>query len=211
MSLNSALSVAGSGLAAVNAQLALISHNVANASTPGYAVETAAVQSVSAGGQGMGVVTAPTQRAVDQALQANLLIQNATTAGSQTTANALAAIDAAQGTPGQGQDLASLLGKLQDSFSSLLSNPSSTSAQQSVVAAAGSLANGINTLSTTITQQRQSAQDSIVSEIGQANTALAAIGQLSDQIIGAQSRGESTADLEISGPSRSRRYRTWSR
>ncbi|MGH7210336.1 MAG: flagellar basal body protein, partial [Acetobacteraceae bacterium] len=69
MSLDASLSIAGSGLAAINAQLALVSHNVANASTPGYATETAAEQSVTAGGLGMGVRSAPARRDVDQALQ----------------------------------------------------------------------------------------------------------------------------------------------
>ncbi len=44
MSLDAALSIASSGLSAINQQLALISHNVANASTPGYATRSAADQ-----------------------------------------------------------------------------------------------------------------------------------------------------------------------
>ena len=39
MSLGSALSIATGGLNNINAQFALISQNVANAATPGYAVE----------------------------------------------------------------------------------------------------------------------------------------------------------------------------
>ncbi len=39
MSLVAALSIASGGIANVSAQLALVSHNVANASTPGYAME----------------------------------------------------------------------------------------------------------------------------------------------------------------------------
>ena len=50
MSLNSALSIASGGLANINAQFALISQNVANAATPGYAVEVGNQQDVTADG-----------------------------------------------------------------------------------------------------------------------------------------------------------------
>lgn len=196
MSLNAALSIADSGLAAINVQLGLVSHNVANASTPGYATESAGNTNVSVGGIGMGVRTSPATRDVDQALQGALLQQNATTAGLSTTSAAMSAIDAVQGTPGQGQDLASLLGNVQDAFSTLLNDPSNATQQSAVVSAAGTLAAGINTLSNAYTTQRQNAQDAIVTEVGTINTDLGTIGSLSNQIIAAKAQGQSTADLE---------------
>ena len=84
MSLNGALSVANSGLANVQAQFAVVSQNVANASTPGYATETATQQAITAGGQGMGVLTGPTMRQVNAALEASLTAQNSTVSGLQT-------------------------------------------------------------------------------------------------------------------------------
>ena len=39
MNLDTSLSIATSGLASINAQYAVLAQNVANASTPGYAVE----------------------------------------------------------------------------------------------------------------------------------------------------------------------------
>jgi len=196
MGLDAALSIAGSGLAAINAQLSLVSHNVANASTPGYATENAALQSVTAGGNGLGVISAPATRVVDQALQSALLQQNATTSGLATESAAMQAIDAVQGTPGQGQDLASLLGKLNDSFSTLLADPSNATQQSTVLGAAQTLAQGINTLSNAYTTQRQNAESAIVSGISTLNTTLASIGTLSDQIIAGRALGQSTADLE---------------
>jgi flagellar hook-associated protein 1 len=196
MSLNAALSIAGSGLAAINAQLALISHNVANASTPGYATEVAAEQSASAGGIGFGVISGPAQRQIDQVLQTEVLAQNAVTSGLGTRSAALQAIDTVQGTPGQGQDIASLLGKVQDAFSTLLNDPSNATQQVSVAAAAGTLARAINTLSEAYTTQRQNAQDAIVAGVGTLNTTLGAIGALSNKIVSAKALGQSTADLE---------------
>jgi flagellar hook-associated protein 1 FlgK len=196
MSLAGAISIASNGLANVSAQLALVSHNVANASTPSYSVETIDSQSLTAGGVGMGVLTGPAVRSVNQALQTAALQQDTTVAGLQTTQTALQAIDAISGTPGQGSDLGSLLGAMQDQFSTLLTNPSSPTQQSEVVSSASTLAQGINALSNGYTAQRQTAENSIVADVGAANSALGTIGALSAQIVAQQAEGQSTADLK---------------
>jgi flagellar hook-associated protein 1 FlgK len=196
MGLGAALSIATSSLANVSSQLSLVSHNVANADTPGYVAETATQQSETVDGLGLGVVTGPVTREIDTALQAQAFQQASTVAGLQTTQTALQAIDAVQGTPGQGGDIASLLGGLQDQFSTLLNDPSSQTQQEAVVSSAGTLAQTINALSSTYTSQRQTAQNNIVSEVATINTTLGTIGQLSAQIVTLKSGGGSTADLE---------------
>ncbi|MDE2516820.1 MAG: flagellar hook-associated protein FlgK [Rhodospirillales bacterium] len=196
MSLDSALAIANSGLTNISAQLALVSHNVANASTPGYVTEIANQQSVTAEGIGMGVATGPATRDVGAAMQAGIYDQNAVVGGLQTTKTTLSALDTVSGTPGQGQDVASLLGKLQDAFSTLAADPTNQTQQSSVVAAAQTLAGGINTLANAYTAQRQTAENAIASGVTSINQALATIGTLSDQIIRLQAAGQSTADLE---------------
>jgi flagellar hook-associated protein 1 FlgK len=196
MNLDAVLSIASGGLANINAQLALISHNVANATTPGYSVESGTQHELSVGGIGMGVVTGPAVRNVDAALQSDLLHQNATVAALQTRQTALSSIDTVNGTPGQGTDLASLVGQLQNQFSTLLNDPGNATQQAQVVTAAAALAGGINALSDTYTSQRQAAQNAIVASVGQINTMLADIGELSDHIVSAKVSGQSTADLE---------------
>jgi flagellar hook-associated protein 1 len=196
VSIAGALSIATGGLAAVTRDLALVSQNVANANTPGYAVEATTQTSVTASGQGLGVHVGPATRQIDTVLQAQGLRQNATVAWLQTRQAALQAIDNAQGTPGQATDLPSLLGKLQDAFSTLLNQPDNQTQQAAILSAANTLANGINTLSNTYTAQRQAAQNDIVSSVATLNTTLQAIGSLSNRIIGLQAGGQSTADLE---------------
>jgi len=196
MNLDAALSVANSGLANVQAQFGVISHNVANAGTPAYATEISTQQSLDASGQGLGVRTGPTTRQVDAALQESLTAQNGTVAGLQTQQTALQAIDAVQGTVGQGNDIGSLLNNLQSQFSTLLNSPGSQAQQSTVVGAAQTLAQGINSLSAAYTAQRQTAQDNIVAEVGTINTTLGTIGTLSQQIMTLQASGQSTADLE---------------
>jgi flagellar hook-associated protein 1 FlgK len=116
--------------------------------------------------------------------------------GLTTTQTALQAIDSVLGTPGSGSDIGSLLGNLQNSFSTLLTDPSSQTQQSAVVSSATTLAQGINSLSAAYTTQTQGAQNDLVSAVSTLNTTLATIGQLSDQIIALQPTGQSVADLE---------------
>ncbi len=116
--------------------------------------------------------------------------------GLQTTQTALQAIDSVSGTPGAGSDLGSLLGDLQNQFSALLTDPSNSTQQSAVVSAASTLAQGVNTLSNTYTAQRQTAENSIVSEVGTVNSTLSTIGALSTTIVAQRVDGQSTADLE---------------
>jgi flagellar hook-associated protein 1 FlgK len=183
MGLNSALSIASGGLANINAQFALISQNVANAATPGYAVEISNQQALTADGIGLGVQTGPATIQIDQALQTSVLEQNATVSGLQTTQTSLQAIDSVLGTPGSGSDIGSLLGNLQNNFSTLLTDPSNQT-------------QGINSLSATYATQRQGAQNDLESAVTTLNTTLATIGQLSNEIIALKPTNQSTADLE---------------
>ena len=81
MSFDGALSIATGGLANVNRRMALVSQNVANASTPGYAAEIATQRSLTADGVGLGVHSGPAIRNLDTMLQAEVFSQNATVAG----------------------------------------------------------------------------------------------------------------------------------
>jgi flagellar hook-associated protein 1 len=196
MGLDSAFSIASGGLANINVQFALLSQNVANAATPGYAAEVGSQQALTADGVGLGVETGPATLQIDQALQTSVIQQNATVASLQTTQTSLQAIDSVLGTPGSGSDLGSLLGNLKDSFSTLVTDPSNQTQQSAVVTAATTLAQGINSLSETYTAQRQAAQNNLEASVGSVNAALATIGQLSDQIIALKPTNQSTADLE---------------
>jgi flagellar hook-associated protein 1 len=136
------------------------------------------------------VRSGPAIRTIDTALQAEVFAQNATVAGLQTRQNALQAIDAVQGVPGQGGDIASLLGDLQDQFSTLLNDPSNQVQQSQVVSAATNVAQGINALSAAYTSQRQTAQDAIVAGLATLNATLSTIGKLSNKIVSLRTGGK---------------------
>ncbi len=196
MNLDSVLSLAGTGLDSVGRRLAVVSQNVANANTPGYAREGLDVSSATAGGVGIGVRIGVVTRASDNQLQAEVFAASASASGQQVRADALSQIDAASGATGSGQDLASLVGKLRDGFSALSTDPSNQTQQGLVVQQADGLARGINEVSRTLGTVRQNTHDGAIADVSAANSGLRKIGDLSIKITQAAARGQSTADLE---------------
>lgn len=196
MGLDAAFSIASGGLANISQQLAVVGQNVSNANTTGYTLEVGTQSAVEADGLAMGVRTGITQRSIDTTLQTESRTQNATVSYLDTRSTALSAIDSANGTPSDGDDLASLTTDLSDSFTTLAASPSSSSDQLAVVAAAKALTTGIQRVSTAVSTQRQNAQDSLVSEVSSLNSALSTIGTLTTQITEATAQGQSTASLE---------------
>ncbi len=195
-SLSGALGISSGGLANISVGLAVISQNVANASTPQYALESATQTSLSSYGQDFGVQSGLVVRATDPGLQSQVAAQTSALAAENTTSAALAALEPVLGTVGAGTDLGSQLGAVQSAFSALQADPANATQQGAVVQAAASLATGINTLSSAYGSARQTAQDSIVTSVGQLNTALSTLGTLSAQIVNDRAQGLSTADLE---------------
>ncbi len=188
--------IASTGLDSIGRQLAIVSQNVANASTPGYSRQRQEISAEQAGGAGIGVRVGLTVRTVDVALQTQGFAASAQASGRQITSDALTALDAVSGQPGGGADLPALLGSLRDAFSTLSGDPSNATQQGLVVDQAAALARGVNQLGHAAGRVRQAAQDSAVADVGVANEALRTVGVLSAQIRQATSRGDSTAQLE---------------
>ena len=196
MSLSAILDTAWSGLDAASRRLQVVSQNVANAGTAGYAREISSTSAAVAGNAGEGVRLNATGRATDDVLQAGVFHATAQQAALSARNDALAAVDAASGTVASGTDLASRLGALQDKFSALENDPANETAQRAVVAGASDLAAGFNAISAAIGTQRQAAQDGAVASVGVLNTTLYQIGSLTTQIVAIKSVGQSAADLE---------------
>lgn len=196
MRLDGILAQASSGLDSVQRRLSTIAQNVANADTAGYVRQRVSVESAAADGQGLGVRTGVATRSMDAALQADLFVAGGQLAGAETRQAALAAIDGASGRPGSGQDLPGLVGALRDAFSTLAAEPSNQTQQRHVVNEAEALARGVNALAAAVSSGRQGAHDGLVSDVELANAALRSVGALTDEVLAARARGQSTADLE---------------
>ncbi len=196
MGLDASLSIATSGLTALNRQFAVISQNISNANSTNYTNESAALQAISVGGLPMGVQSGPATLTVNEQVQQEVFAQGAAVSYASTTTSALSALDNVMGTPGGGTDLPSLLGDLQNQFTALEADPSSQTQAQAVVGAAQNLASQINTVSGAIGTARQNAQNDLVTAIAGANQNLQEISSLNQQIITLQQQGSSTADLQ---------------
>ena len=110
---------------------------------------------------------------------------------------ALQAIDAAQGTPGQGYRHRQPAWQVCRTSSRPCSTTRAAQPQQSqVVSTAQALAQGINALSDTYTTQRQTAEDSVVRRVSHAQRHARHASALSNKIVTLKASGQSTADLE---------------
>lgn len=200
MGLTDSLSIAVSGLQAVQYGMSTASQNVANASTAGYIKEVANVQSVVNDGTGGGVRRATTSLATNAHIQTALYSQNSDVSQYTTTSNALSVVTALQGSTsadsGSSGTLSDQLGNLQSALISLTSSASSSTTQSTVLSAANSFTQLLNTLADTVQEQRQNAQDGVVSSVSDINTNLTTIGSLSTKIMALKGQGLDTADIE---------------
>ena len=196
MSLEGSLAIASSGLRNINRHLAVVSQNVANVGTPGYARQVLPQSSVTADGQGMGVRSTVAHRQIDLQLQSAALRQASVVAGLDARNTALSTIDVVHGTTGTGDNLPGLLGAVEDSFVRLAADPASQPNQATVVAAADRLARHVRGLSAAYGAARQSAQDAVAGDVATLNDTLGQIGALSERIIQLRALGQSSADLE---------------
>ncbi|MFZ4410006.1 MAG: FlgK family flagellar hook-associated protein [Paracraurococcus sp.] len=176
MSLDAALLIARSGLAAVQRGLAQAAQNVANAETAGYARKTIPQQAVTVGDSPAGLRTADAARAVDAALLARLDASRAAAAAAGLREMLLTGIEQAHGD--SGQTLADGLAVLRTGFLALRAAPADAGKQQAAAAAAETLAGRLNGLSQAIGSARQQAQDAMVAEVRTANVALRQVAAL---------------------------------
>ena len=200
MTLLSSLSIASSGLAAIQGQIDVVSQNVSNANTAGYTQESVAGIAVGEGTELSGVKLGVITRVTSTALQTSLYAQNSSVSSATTLSNAWSGIvDALGETSSDSGSTGSLtegLSDLQTAFTTLDSDTTNATDEAAVVSAAQTAAGRFNDLATTLTDARQTAENNIGSEVDDANAALATIGSTSTQIVQLQARGESTASLE---------------
>jgi flagellar hook-associated protein FlgK len=182
MSLDLALGIARSGLAAVQRGLAQASQNVANAGTAGYVRKTVEQQSLVVGAMPAGVRSGEAQRAVDLALLGRLDQSRGVAAAATLREALLAGIEQAHGATGAGATLGDAVAALVPAFTALRGAPSDAGQQRAALGAAGTVAERLNDVSAAIGAARQQVQDGIVAEVAAANVALRQIAGLTLQI-----------------------------
>lgn len=196
MSVSAAIANANSGLAAASRRASVLSNNVANALTPGYARREISVNERIIGGRGAGVTVDNVHRVVDPALTGERRSAQGALRRDETIATAFATLNTALGEPGEPFSLFTQYQNLETSFRSLAETPESQPLQAQALDAAKSLAATFNQLSAQTQGIRQNADAEIARQVSNANSLLNQIAELNEDISTAGAGGRDATALE---------------
>ncbi|RYH09997.1 flagellar basal body protein [Tropicimonas sp. IMCC6043] len=195
MSLTSALSSAISGLTAASRSIDIVSANVANAMTEGYARREIHLASNTVGGDGAGVTVVGMSRVVNERALADHREANANLSNAAAQADAWLAIEAAIGYPTEDGSLADRIDRFEATLVAAASRPEETVRLQDAVTAAVSVADAIKAVSDEIGQIRMDADADIAAMVGQVNTQLEQVESLNLQIFRMKNGDQDVAAL----------------
>jgi flagellar hook-associated protein 1 len=196
MGLSQALSAALSGVTATQQALSVISGNVANANTAGYVDESVSEVAVSTSGQqGVTVDTTGINRNLNTLLQNQLWTETSGGSYADAVSQMYQQLQAMYGAPSSSSSLSALYSNFTGAVQALSTSPSSYSAQTQVTGTAQVLAQNLNAMTGTIQQMRTQAEQGIAADVQTANTAIADIAKINQQL-GAAPSDSTTATLE---------------
>ena len=182
MSVTSALAGALSGLSATSRQAEILSSNVANATTPGYARRQVSLGSAALAGHGQGVQVLGITRDVDRQLLGERRIAQAGGADRNVRAAFLARVEQALGTPDSQGSLASRLAAFDQALVEAAGRPESQARLTGIATAAKSLIDGLAAASDDIQTARATADRQIGEEVGKLNATLAQLQELNVEL-----------------------------
>ena len=189
MSLNSAISAAMSGLAAQTRAIDVISANVANSMTEGFAPRQLMLSSSVLGGVGSGVRIAGVERRTDPILEALMRQSGGAAAGTGARFEVWSRIEQAIGLPGDPHGLTGKVATLETALISAAARPDLDHRLSSVVDAANDLVRHLNQLENQVQGLRQNADAMIAQDVETLNQGLERIAKLNKDIIRLQATG----------------------
>ena len=192
------LSTSVSGLLAFQQALDVTSNNIANASTPGYSVETANLaeapgQSTGVGFVGSGVDVQSITRNYNEYLAQQVRSSQASYSSSNTLATQAAQIDNMLSDSSTG--LTATLQSFVNSLQTVASTPTSTSGRQALLSQAQALAQQLNSYDSQISQYGSQLETQLSSDVTQVNSITANIATLNRQIAAASTNGQTPNQL----------------
>jgi flagellar hook-associated protein 1 len=177
MSVTSALSGALSGLSAASRQAEILSSNVANATTPGYARRQVGLSSAVLAGAGQGVQLLGVTRDVDRHLLGERRLAAAGGGDRDIRADFLKRVEQTFGTPDSTGALSARLAAFDQALVEAAGRPESSTRLSNIVSTAKSLLQGFASATSDIQAARATADRRIAEEVGKLNSTL---GQLHD-------------------------------
>ena len=195
MSLNGIAASAISALKTNSAALGVVADNVSNLNTPGYARRIVNQQTLSAGGQLMGVDIATIQRVSNQFLAQEQLAANGASSQYDTMAGLFSQLNGLLGSPGDNQSLATQLTDLASAFATASQAPTSSAGRTGVMNALNGLASTFSNVSNTISSLQGQVDQQAVNSIASTNTLIKQIYDLNTQIKAANAGGNQASAL----------------
>ena len=196
MGLDIALKDAMTGLRATQAQIQVISANIANAQTPGYSEQTITQTPIRMPAGGAGVQTSIIQRISDQLLTTTLARQSSASAGASTTNNYMQQLQSLFGQVGSGTTFTDAYNNFVGAMQAESATPEDPVAQSAAVNAGQQLAQQLNQFSKGVQSLRANADSDINTAVNSLNTALGQIASLNGSIAQVKAEGQSTATLQ---------------
>ncbi|NCO16388.1 MAG: flagellar hook-associated protein FlgK [Rhodobacteraceae bacterium CG2_30_10_405] len=195
MSIAIALSNALSGLTASARAAELVSANVANVMTEGYARRELVLATQSVGGAGRGVSVTGITRVVDQVLLSDRRVADAAVGDRATRADFFTRLEAALGTPDSATSLGARIADLDAALIEAASRPDSEARLANVLGAAQAIVTQIGSVASDIQAARATADNRIAAEVAQLNDALAQVADLNTAILTQNSAGRDGSAL----------------
>jgi flagellar hook-associated protein 1 FlgK len=196
MSITGVLNTAVTGLMASQSALRVVSNNIANINTEGYARAVVRRENIIVGGDSAGVRITQIERIVDRFLQAAGLDANARAAGSGIENQFQQRFQGLLGRPDSRTTIAARINSLFGVIADLAIDPSSQILRQSTLGSMQDLANEINRISGAIQDLRNEASQQIQERVAAVNAALQRIHEMNPLIVRQRAIGGESAGLE---------------
>ena len=196
MSLSSILGSASSGLMTAQTQLRVISDNIANVNTPGYARKVVNQQSISLSAMGGGVTAQSISRAVDQFLQQAGLSASAGAGSASTVADMLDRAQTLFGDPSTSNGYFNQLDQVFAGFSAAAQDPASSVSRNQALNALSNFLDQSSSISSQIHTLSQEADSRISDNVNQINSLLTQVDKLNTTIVRDHATGGDTTGAE---------------
>lgn len=191
MSISTSLSNAISGMSVASRRTEIISSNIANSLTDGYARRDLDIGPRNSGGvQALGV-----QREVNNAIIGDRRTAESDLADLTQRSESLARIERAIGTPDTAGSLTDLVNRFESALIDATSRPDSDTRLENVRLSALRLTQGLNDASQDIQDTRTAAEQSISSAVDTLNASIERVDQLNNSIARATAAGRDASGL----------------
>jgi flagellar hook-associated protein 1 len=195
VSLNGISSSALSALQANTTALKVVSNNVANLNTPGYARRVVDQTTISNAGALGGVTVGDIQRVVDQFLDAERLSAGSSAARYDTQASVYDQINGLMGQPGDATSLTSQLANVSAVLGQAATSPASSATQSGALNAFQNLAATFSNVSSQISRLRDQVDQQVSSSLSNVNSLVKQVYDLNLQIKNSQIGNDDSSAL----------------